>query len=65
MGEKVLLPMMRRDGTVVRDAAGKIQYAPVVTFASRELRDRFSDRMIAALRMAQPQVFADEAAGEP
>jgi hypothetical protein len=57
--------MIRRDGTVVRDAAGKIQYAPVITFAHRELHDRFSDRMTAVLRMAWPWVFADEAAGEP
>jgi hypothetical protein len=47
-----------RDGAVVRDPVGKIQYAPVITFASRELRDRFNDQVIAALRNSHPDALA-------
>jgi N6-adenosine-specific RNA methylase IME4 len=43
-------PMIDRDGAVMRDAAGKIQYAPFVSFASREIRGRWSAAVIAALR---------------
>ena len=35
-------PQLGRDGNVIRDTNGRIQYSPVVSFASRELRDRFS-----------------------
>jgi hypothetical protein len=49
--------MLGRDGTVMRDAAGKIQYAPVVSFVSRELRDRISAQVVDALRQAYPEAL--------
>ena len=51
-------PMLSRDGTVVRDAAGKTQYVPIITFASREIRDRFSAAVINAMRAAHPEVLS-------
>jgi hypothetical protein len=42
--------MIGRNGTVIRDAAGKIKYTGLVGFTSRELGDRFSASIIAALR---------------
>jgi hypothetical protein len=53
-------PMVGKDGTVLRDEAGKIRYSPIVSFASRERRDRFSQGVIEALRQVQPEVFAAE-----
>jgi hypothetical protein len=43
-------PKIGRDGAVMRGADGKISYAPIVTFANKELRDRWSAEVIAALR---------------
>ena len=40
--------------------SGKGEYLPIVSFASRELRDLFSDAVVAALRDFAPAVFADE-----
>ena len=50
-------PMLSRDGTVVRDAAGKTQYVPIISFAPREIRDRFSSAVIEAMRSAHPEAF--------
>jgi hypothetical protein len=50
-------PMIGRDGIVMRDAEGKIQYAPVVTFANKGLRGRFSDQVTAALRERYPDAL--------
>lgn len=52
-------PRIGRDGAVIRDSAGKTQYDAVVTFASRELRDRFSSAVIEALRSAHPEALAN------
>jgi hypothetical protein len=51
-------PMIGRDGTVMRDTTGKIQYTPVVAFTSRELRDRFSASVVAALRDRFPEALS-------
>jgi hypothetical protein len=53
-------PMVSKDGTVLRGDDGKIRYSPIVSFASRERRDRFSRAVIEALRQVQPEVFAAE-----
>jgi hypothetical protein len=49
-------PQLNRDGVALRDTAGKIKYQPVVSFASKAIRDRFSDSVIAALWLAYPEV---------
>jgi hypothetical protein len=56
-------PMLGANGTALRDDSGKIRYsAPLVSFANRQARDRFTEQVLAALRLAQPQVFAAERA---
>jgi hypothetical protein len=40
-------PMITRDGTVMKDAAGEIKYAPTIEFTSKEVRDRWSAAVIA------------------
>ena len=39
-----------RDGVAEKDDAGKIQYTPIIEFASREARDKFSAAVIEAVR---------------
>jgi hypothetical protein len=46
-----------RDGMQLKDPAGKLLWSPVVTFVSTELRTKFSEAVIAALRKAHPEVF--------
>jgi len=50
-------PVLDRDGVAMRDSGGKIRYVPVVSFARRDLRDRFSNGVIEALRGSHPEVF--------
>lgn len=50
-------PMVSRDGMVVKDASGKVRYVPIVSFASKELRDRFSGAVIEALRASYPEAL--------
>jgi hypothetical protein len=51
-------PMIGRDGTQMRDAAGKMQFNPVLTFAGRADQDAFSAAVIEAMRAAHPGVMA-------
>lgn len=46
-----------RDGNTIRSGDGKLAYSPVVTFASRDLRDRFSKAVVDAMRRAHPEAF--------
>jgi hypothetical protein len=55
-------PMLDRNGVQVKNATGKPLCVPIVTFASRELRDRFSAAVIDAVRAAHPRVL-DHARG--
>ena len=45
-------PRINADGTVQKTADGKIIYSPIIEFASREVRIRWSDAVIDALRTA-------------
>ena len=50
-------PQIDRDGKpIIRD--GRVQYSQQVTFVSKELRNRFSYAVIAALRDSHPEVLA-------
>ena len=51
-------PRINADGTVQKTADGKIIYSPIIEFASREVRIRWSDAVIDALRAAHPGVLA-------
>jgi hypothetical protein len=53
-------PAIGRDGAMLR-RDGKAVWQPIVSFASKEVRDRFSVAVIEALRLARPEVF--DAAG--
>ena len=56
-------PMLAADGAALRDDSGKVRYsAPLVSFATRQARDRFIEQVLEALRQAHPQVFATERA---
>ncbi len=50
-------PMLDRNSNVMRDGDGKIRYVPIIDFADRATRDRFSDAVIAALRESYPDAL--------
>ena len=50
-------PLLDRTGQHMRDAAGKSQWVPIVSFTSKELRDKFSAAVIDALRTSHPDVL--------
>ncbi len=51
-------PMLDRDGRAMTGDDGKRRYSPIVEFASKEIRSRWSDGVIAALRAAEPEALA-------
>lgn len=54
-------PQMSREGVHLRDAhTAKFLYFPMVTFVTKEIRDKFSDAVIAALRLVHPDAFVIE-----
>ncbi len=52
-------PMVGRDGTVMKGDDGKVKYSPIIEFASKEIRTRWPDAVIAAMKVAHPEVFTD------
>jgi hypothetical protein len=50
-------PILGRDGTQIK-RAGKPAYQPVVSFVSKEARDRFSGAIVAAVEASHPEAFA-------
>jgi hypothetical protein len=55
-------PLLSKDGTALRDDAGKVRYSPVVSFDSKQTRARLSRAVLDALRRAHPEVFAEDGA---
>lgn len=51
-------PQIGRDGQVVKDSNGKTRYIPVVEWADREARDRFSAGVIQAFEAQHGPVAA-------
>ena len=51
-------PMIDRDGIAMKDANGKLKYTPIIEFASKEIRERFSNAVVEALRAAHPEALA-------
>jgi hypothetical protein len=51
-----------RNGQLHRDEAGKLVYATLLEFDSREVRDAFSRAVVEALLDLAPEAFADVAA---
>jgi hypothetical protein len=46
-----------KDGAVVTDDAGKVQYSPLLEFGRREVRDAFSQRVVEALLRFAPDAL--------
>jgi hypothetical protein len=55
-------PQLDKDGIALREPTGKIKYVSVIEFTDRATGRRWSDAVIAAMRAAHPEVFADEPA---
>jgi hypothetical protein len=52
-------PQLNREGVQLKGPDGKGLWVPIVSFATRELRDRFSSQVIAALRASHPDALND------
>lgn len=50
-------PMINKEGVALKDDNGKIKYSPIIEFASKEIRNRWSDAVIAAMRVAHPEAL--------
>jgi hypothetical protein len=50
-------PRLDRANQQMRDATGKLLWSPLVSFETRELRERFSSSIIEALREAHPRAL--------
>lgn len=54
-------PMIGRDGVAMKDAAGKARYSPIVSFADKPMRERWSSAIIAALLASHPDALTGAA----
>lgn len=50
-------PMIGRDGAVLKDAAGKAQYTPTLTFVGRGDQEAFSAAIVDAVRASYPEAM--------
>jgi len=50
-------PVLGPDGRQARDPSGRQVWAPVMSFRTDDLRDKFSAAVIQALRRQHPEVF--------
>jgi hypothetical protein len=53
--------MVDRIGATMRDANGKPRWQPLITFASKELRDNWSKQVVDVVRTACPEALLDVA----
>jgi hypothetical protein len=51
-------PMIDREGHVLRDPEDKVRYVPIIAFAAKGHRDRFSALVVAAVLEAHPEALA-------
>jgi hypothetical protein len=51
-------PMIDREGHVLCDPDGKVRYVPVIAFATKKHRDRFSAVIMNAVRETHPEALA-------
>jgi len=49
-------PMINREG-LMKDQNGKLRYQQIIEFTSKQIRNKFSDAVIAALRASNPEAF--------
>jgi hypothetical protein len=57
-------PQISKDGTVIRDDAGKQQYVSILEFSSRDISDAFSAAVIRAVLEHSPDAFDGEQGSE-
>jgi hypothetical protein len=50
------IPMVGRDGVVLKGETGKTKYSPAVVF-TKDAGRRFSDAVLAVLRASHPEIF--------
>lgn len=50
-------PMVGRDGRALTDERGKVRYQPLISFSSKEIKNRWSDGVIAAMQEQHPEAF--------
>jgi hypothetical protein len=50
-----------KDGALVADEAGKVQYSPLLEFGRREVRDAFSDAVVRAVSERFPDALERQA----
>ena len=55
-------PQLDQSGRHQRDAAGRLMWHPVISFASYELRERFSRAVIDALCASHPELLLEGSA---
>jgi hypothetical protein len=58
-------PMLGRDGVAMRDDAGKLRYQTIIEFDPPAAKQRFSNAIIEALRLAHPEAFVTDATVTP
>jgi hypothetical protein len=53
-------PMIAKDGSVLRDAAGKIRYTPILSWSDKTAADRFSEAVVVALIQSHGEAVLDD-----
>jgi hypothetical protein len=51
-------PMLNRDGQALKDKNGKIRYQPIIEFANKAARDRWSDAVVGVVQRAHPEALS-------
>jgi len=52
-------PLVDKDGNAQRGQDGKIRYVPMLEWPSRDVSDRFSEAVVAAIEAAHPGATAE------
>jgi hypothetical protein len=50
-------PMLNRDGQQMKDQNGKLMWLPIISFTSREVRDRLDTAILDALHHSHPEAL--------
>jgi hypothetical protein len=51
-------PMLNRDGQQMTDQNGKLMWLPIISFTSREVRDRLNTAILDALHQSHPEALS-------
>jgi hypothetical protein len=50
--------MLNRDGQQMTDQNGKLMWLPIISFTSREVRDRLNTAILDALHQSHPEALS-------